>query len=66
MAPADFKNRLKMRYGCVVVACRQTLDEPAADTNWDETWAWWDTAIQAHKDAGMKYLVVAGYLHQKR
>ena len=35
---------------------RPLADNPA-ETNWEDTWAWWDTAIQAHKDAGMKYIV---------
>ncbi|MFA7066948.1 MAG: TIM barrel protein, partial [Dysgonamonadaceae bacterium] len=33
------------------------LEEKIADTNWDEVWAWWDTAIDAHKRADMKYIV---------
>jgi len=33
------------------------LADSVAATNWDEVWAWWDTAIQAHKEAGMKYIV---------
>lgn len=26
-------------------------------TNWDQTMAWWDEAIQAHADAGVKWIV---------
>ena len=60
MAPADFKK-------CIEEAGLEGLSSHAVppladntkDTNWDEVWKWWDTAIQAHKDAGMKYLVVA-------
>lgn len=60
MAPADFKKSIEDA-GMEVLSSHagRPLAEPAADTNWEETWAWWDTAIQAHKDAGMKYLVVA-------
>ncbi|MEL7599483.1 MAG: sugar phosphate isomerase/epimerase [Proteiniphilum sp.] len=60
MAPADFKKSIEDA-GMAVLSSHagRPLAEPAADTNWEETWAWWDTAIQAHKDAGMKYLVVA-------
>ena len=60
MAPADFKKSIEDA-GMEVLSSHagRSLAEPAADTNWEETWAWWDTAIQAHKDAGMKYLVVA-------
>ena len=58
MAPADFKKSIEDA-GLEVLSshtARPLADKPA-DTNWDEVWAWWDTAIQAHKDAGMKYIV---------
>ncbi|WP_436414582.1 sugar phosphate isomerase/epimerase family protein [Petrimonas sp.] len=58
MAPADFKKSIEDA-GLEVLSShtsRPLADKPA-DTNWDEVWAWWDTAIQAHKDAGMKYIV---------
>lgn len=60
MSPAEFKKSIEDA-GMEVLSSHagRPLAEPATDTNWDETWAWWDTAIQAHKDAGMKYLVVA-------
>src|SRR5690554_968515 len=60
MSPADFKKSIEDA-GMEVLSSHagRPLAEPAADTNWEATWAWWDTAIQAHKDAGMKYLVVA-------
>lgn len=35
---------------------KQLASNPA-ETNWDETWQWWDQAIAAHKAAGMKYIV---------
>ncbi len=59
MSPADFKKSIEDA-GMEVLSShtsRPLADNPA-ETNWDETWAWWDTAIQAHKDAGMKYIVV--------
>lgn len=60
LEPADFKKSIEDA-GLKVLSSHagRPLAENTADTNWDETWAWWDTAIQAHKDAGMKYLVVA-------
>lgn len=35
------------------------LPENIKDAKWDEIWQWWDTAIAAHKAAGMKYIVTA-------
>lgn len=58
MSPADFRKSIEDA-GLVVLSSHTTrpLADSVAATNWDETWAWWDTAIQAHKDAGMKYIV---------
>ncbi|MDO5666075.1 MAG: sugar phosphate isomerase/epimerase [Bacteroidia bacterium] len=60
MTPVDFKKSIEDA-GLEVLSSHagRPLAEKPAETNWDETWAWWDTTIQAHKDAGMKYLVVA-------
>ena len=60
MSPADFKKSIEDA-GMTVLSSHagRPLADPASDNNWEETWAWWDTAIQAHKEAGMKYLVVA-------
>lgn len=60
MAPADFKKSIEDA-GMEVLSSHAScpLADNVKDTNWDEVWKWWDTAIQAHKDAGMKYLVVA-------
>lgn len=33
------------------------LADNITDTNWEEIWQWWDTAISAHKTADMKYIV---------
>jgi len=58
MSPADFKKSIEDA-GMEVLSShtsRPLADNPA-ETNWDETWAWWDTAINAHKEAGMKYIV---------
>ena len=58
MTPADFKQSIEDA-GMEVLSSHtaRPLAENPAETNWDDTWAWWDTAIQAHKDAGMKYIV---------
>ena len=60
MTPADFKQSIE-NAGMEVLSSHagRPLADPAADTDWDATWAWWDTAIQAHKDAGMEYIVTA-------
>lgn len=36
----------------------KALNEDIAKTNWTEMWDWWDTAIEAHKAAGIKYIVM--------
>ena len=58
MAPADFKKSLEDA-GLEVLSSHTSrpLANNPNDTNWDEIWTWWDTAIQAHKDAGMKFIV---------
>lgn len=58
MAPADFKKSIEDA-GMEVLSSHagHPLADNPKDTNWDEVWKWWDTAIQAHKDAGMKYIV---------
>lgn len=58
MAPADFKKSIEDA-GMEVLSshANHPLAEKPSETKWDEVWAWWDTAIQAHKDAGMKYIV---------
>lgn len=58
MEPAEFKKSIEDA-GMEVLSSHAThpLAENPADTDWDALWAWWDTAIQAHKAAGMKYIV---------
>ena len=60
MTPAEFKKSIEDA-GMEVLSSHagRPLADPAADTDWDATWAWWDTAIKAHKEAGMKYIVTA-------
>ena len=60
MSPQDFKKSIEDA-GMKVLSSHAglPLPEDVKTTKWDEVWQWWDTAIQAHKDAGMKYLIVA-------
>jgi sugar phosphate isomerase/epimerase len=59
LSPADFKKSIE-DVGMEVLASHTSrpLADSLAATNWDEVWMWWDTAIKAHKEAGMKYIVI--------
>lgn len=59
LTPVEFKNEIESR-GMTVLSSHlsKSLNDKILDTNWNEIWKWWDTAIQAHKAAGMKYVVV--------
>lgn len=59
LLPADFKKEVESR-GLKMLSSHvgKSLHDDVAKTNWDEIWKWWDTAIQAHKAAGLKYIVV--------
>lgn len=58
LTPEEFKNEIEA-VGMEVISSHtgRPLEKKIADTNWDEVWAWWDTAIDAHKRADMKYIV---------
>ena len=58
LTPSAFKNEIEKR-GMKVLSSHtgKALNDNISETNWTETWAWWDTAIAAHKAAGMKYIV---------
>ena len=60
LTPEEFKKEIEAN-GMSVLSSHagRSLDENVKNTNWDGIWKWWDTAIQAHKAAGMKYLVTA-------
>ena len=60
LTPAEYKKSIEDA-GLEVLSSHagRPLAENTKDTNWEEIWQWWDTAIQANKEAGMKYLVVA-------
>lgn len=58
LTPAEFKKEINA-VGMEVLSSHagQSLAENIQDTDWDAVWKWWDTAIAAHKAAGMKYIV---------
>lgn len=60
LTPEAFKKEIEAT-GMKVLSSHtgKALDGDIAKTNWDEVWKWWDTAIEAHKVAGMKYIVTA-------
>jgi sugar phosphate isomerase/epimerase len=55
MEPQAFK-ALVEEHGMVFLSSHAGRNVPD-ENNWDETMAWWDQAIAAHKAAGVKYLV---------
>lgn len=59
LSPEDFKKEIEST-GMKVLSSHlnKRLKDDIADTDWNEIWQWWDVAIDAHKRAGMKYVVV--------
>ena len=55
MEPADFKALVEAN-GMTFFASHTGQGLPDS-TKWEETMAWWDTAIEAHKTAGVSYIV---------
>ena len=55
MEPLEFKN-VVTESGMVFLGSHTGQDVPDS-ANWDETMAWWDTCIAAHKEAGVEYIV---------
>ena len=60
MTPQEFKAKLAAN-GMFALSSHtgRALASNISQTNWDETWAWWDQAIADHKAAGMKYIITA-------
>jgi len=60
LAPEDFRKAIEAT-GMKVLSSHtgKALAEDISKTDWNEVWKWWDTAIAAHKAAGMKYIVTA-------
>lgn len=58
LTPEQFKQEIENRKLTVLSShVGKGLNEDVSTTNWDEVWKWWDEAILAHKNAGMKYVV---------
>lgn len=59
LSPAEFKSEIENRKMTVLSShVGKNLNNDINKTNWEEIWNWWDQTIQAHKAAGMKYIVV--------
>ncbi|MDR3218212.1 MAG: sugar phosphate isomerase/epimerase [Dysgonamonadaceae bacterium] len=58
LSPEEFKAKLAANK-LTALSCHtgRSLAKVVSETNWDETWAWWDKCIASHKAAGMKYIV---------
>lgn len=59
MAPAEYKKSIEA-VGMKALSSHagRPLADSVSNTNWEEIWTWWDTAIQAHKEAGMKFIIM--------
>ncbi|NQU54175.1 MAG: sugar phosphate isomerase/epimerase [Bacteroidetes bacterium] len=55
MDPVEFKN-LCEENGLQFLGAHTGQDVPTKE-KWDETMAWWDVCIEAHKSAGVKWIV---------
>ena len=57
LSPEEFKSEIEA-VGMEVLSSHtgRPLEENIENTNWEDVWNWWDTAIDAHKRAGMKYI----------
>jgi len=59
LSPEAFKKEIESS-GMSVLSSHvgKRLNDDITKTDWDEVWQWWDVAIEAHKAAGMKYIVM--------
>lgn len=59
LTPTEFKDKLNA-LNLEVLSSHTTysLAKNIDETDWDAVWKWWDEAIVAHKEAGMKYIVI--------
>ena len=66
MSPEEFKAELEA-VGLYALSAHTSrgLAENPAETNWDDTWAWWEKNIATHKAAGMKYVVIPSMVTPK-
>lgn len=58
MSPSEFKEKLQ-KVGLVALSSHAgyNLASEVDKTDWKKVWKWWDEAIAAHREAGMKYIV---------
>ena len=58
MSPEEFKSKIE-EVGMEVLSSHtgRPLEEDIDKTDWESVWDWWDVTIDAHKRAGMKYIV---------
>lgn len=57
LTPEEFKSEIEAVSMEVLSShTGRPLEENIEETNWDDVWSWWETAIDAHKRAGMKYI----------
>lgn len=59
LSPEQFKKEIE-NSGMKVLSSHvgKRLNDDIEKTDWNEIWQWWEVAIQAHKAAGMKYIVM--------
>ncbi len=59
LSPEEFKNEIESRNMQVLSShINKPLTGDYTALDWNEIWTWWDVAIDAHKRAGMQYVVV--------
>lgn len=59
LSPEEFKKEIEST-GMKVLSSHlnKRLNDNISATDWNEIWEWWNVAIDAHKRAGMKYVIV--------
>jgi sugar phosphate isomerase/epimerase len=58
MSPTELRQAIE-DVGMTIVSSHvaRGLPQNPTDADWEAIWAWWDMAIEAHKEAGIKYMV---------